>query len=58
MCRYINKKKDNNDAINRPLTEIDINFNSFFFEKKNWKVANIRDSQSAIFPKEGAIYQL
>ena len=32
-----------------------INFKLFLLEIKNWKIAKNKDSQSAKFPKEGAI---
>ena len=56
ICTYTNKKKDIKEAISNPLTPIVTNFNLLFFrEVKNWKIAKNKDSQSAKFPKEGAI---
>ena len=53
----ISKKKDINDEINRPLTEIPTNldFILFFFEIKNCKIEKNKDNQSAKFPKEAVI---
>ena len=48
--------KDIKEATNNPLTLTVINFNLLFFlEVKNWEIAKNKDSQSAKFPKEGAI---
>ena len=55
-CKYINKKNDTKEEINKPKTLILINFDSlFFFETKNCEIAKNKDKQSEIFPKNDAI---
>ena len=56
VWEYINNKKDANEKINVPITQVLMNFKLLFFlEKINWKIEKIKDSQSAKFPKKGAI---
>ena len=44
--------KDRKEKINKPFTDIEINFNLLFFlEIMNWEIEKIKDSESNKFPK-------
>ena len=55
-CKYINKKNETKEEINKPKTLTVISFKFLFFlEIMNCEMAKSNDNQSARFPKEGII---
>ena len=56
-CKKTNNKNDVKEESNNPMTHVAIYLDPLFFlEIKNWETENNKDSQSARFPKCGAIY--
>jgi len=56
ICKYINKKKDNREANNKPKTlKLRKNNLLFFFEIINCAIEKIKDNQSDKFPNEASI---